>query len=121
MFRWGRGRRAIKTMGVCIIRRLWSAVARRSNPALTAYPVLRPDGNWALLVVNKDQENEHQVVISFDDTVHRQSGGFTGEVVWVYSGPGVSTREFGRHCLADDQGAQLSQSGDDRGVGGRLI
>ena len=47
---------------------------------VTAYPVLRPDGNWALLVVNKDQENEHTVGISFEDSVHHRSGRFDGAV-----------------------------------------
>jgi hypothetical protein len=53
---------------------------------VTAYPVLRPDGNWALLVVNKDQENGHQVAVRFDDTVLQRSGGFTGPVSAIVFG-----------------------------------
>ena len=34
---------------------------------VTSYAVLRPDGQWALLVINKDQENAHTVGISFSD------------------------------------------------------
>jgi F5/8 type C domain len=48
---------------------------------VTAYPVLRPDGDWALLVINKDQENEHKVSVSFDDPLRHRSGRFTGAVV----------------------------------------
>jgi hypothetical protein len=33
---------------------------------VTAYAVARPDGQWALLVVNKDQHNAHPVRIAFD-------------------------------------------------------
>lgn len=47
---------------------------------VTAYPVLRPDGQWSLLVINKDQENAQTVGISFDDQEKRNSGSFTGTV-----------------------------------------
>jgi hypothetical protein len=47
---------------------------------VTAYPVERPDGDWALLLVNKDQENEHTVTIRFEDPVRHLSGEFTGAV-----------------------------------------
>jgi hypothetical protein len=33
---------------------------------VTAYAVKRPDGNWALMVVNRDQESPHRVRISFE-------------------------------------------------------
>jgi len=33
---------------------------------VTAYAALRPDGQWSLMVVNKDQENSHEVSIAFD-------------------------------------------------------
>ena len=33
---------------------------------VTAYAVKRPDGNWALLAVNRDQQNSHRVRIAFD-------------------------------------------------------
>jgi hypothetical protein len=47
---------------------------------VTAYPVLRPDGQWSLLVINKDQENAQTVGISFDDEEKKNSGSFTGTV-----------------------------------------
>ena len=34
---------------------------------VTAYATLRPDGQWSLLIVNKDQENAHTVRIAFHD------------------------------------------------------
>jgi len=45
---------------------------------VTAYAVLRPDGQWALMVVNKDQENAHQVKIDFE--YGAESRHFTGPV-----------------------------------------
>jgi hypothetical protein len=47
---------------------------------VTAYPVLRPDGQWSLLVINKDQENAQTVGISFDNEEKKNSGSFTGTV-----------------------------------------
>ena len=34
---------------------------------VTAYAVQRPDGKWALMIINKDQENEHSIRLSFHD------------------------------------------------------
>jgi hypothetical protein len=35
---------------------------------VTAYAALRPDGQWSLLIINKDQENPHTVRIAFHDS-----------------------------------------------------
>jgi len=56
------------------------------NLLLGAYPVLRPDGSWALLIINKDQENAHAVSIRFEDSVHHRAGAFTGKVDAVVLG-----------------------------------
>jgi len=42
---------------------------------VTAYAVKRPDGEWAVLAVNRDQELAHKVRISFGD-----GAGFSGQV-----------------------------------------
>jgi hypothetical protein len=47
---------------------------------VTSYAVLRPDGQWSLLIVNKDQENAHTVSISFDDAGKKTAATFTGPV-----------------------------------------
>jgi hypothetical protein len=47
---------------------------------VSAYAVLRPDGQWSLMVVNKDQENAHDVDISFDDARKAKAGFFVGPV-----------------------------------------
>ena len=36
------------------------------HPLITAYALKRPDGQWSLLIVNRDQENPHRVRISFE-------------------------------------------------------
>ena len=48
---------------------------------VTAYAALRPDGQWSLMVVNKDQENAHEVKIAFDGTKAGASGGAAGSDV----------------------------------------
>jgi len=47
---------------------------------VTAYALERPDGQWSLLVVNRDQDNEHKVRIRFHDDASRREAAFTGEV-----------------------------------------
>jgi hypothetical protein len=49
---------------------------------VTAYAALRPDGQWSLMVVNKDQENAHDVMIAFDGAkaANGSAVGFAGPV-----------------------------------------
>jgi hypothetical protein len=47
---------------------------------VTAYAALRPDGQWSLLVVNKDQENAHRVRIDFRDFANKSDEHFSGPV-----------------------------------------
>jgi hypothetical protein len=46
---------------------------------VTAYAVKRPDATWALMLVNRDQENAHRVRIAFDGPADK-SVSFTGPV-----------------------------------------
>ncbi|MGB2632661.1 MAG: discoidin domain-containing protein [Candidatus Acidiferrum sp.] len=63
---------------------LFDAVSDISDGAghqlVTAYAVHRPDGEWSLLIINKDQENAHSVKISFDDAAQAGVGYFSGPV-----------------------------------------
>ncbi|MGB7434203.1 MAG: discoidin domain-containing protein [Candidatus Acidiferrum sp.] len=64
---------------------------------ITAYAVKRPDGEWSLLVINKDPSNAHNVKIAFENNGQQVAGGFTGpvkavtfgaaEYAWHSSGP----------------------------------
>ncbi|HYA23326.1 MAG TPA: discoidin domain-containing protein [Terriglobales bacterium] len=51
---------------------------------VTAYPVLRPDGDWSVMLINKDQSNSHIVHVVFD----------TGITAQVFSGP-ITMISFG--------------------------
>ena len=46
---------------------------------VTAYALKRPDGEWSLLVVNRDQENAHSVHIAFRGNAD-SAVGFAGPV-----------------------------------------
>ena len=53
---------------------------------VTAYAARRPDGDWALLIINKDQENAHPVRIRFHDDQSKSDQVFSGEVQEVTFG-----------------------------------
>jgi hypothetical protein len=47
---------------------------------VTTYAMLRPDGQWSLLLINKDQENAYNVAISFDDAEKGTTASFAGPI-----------------------------------------
>jgi len=47
---------------------------------VTCYAVHRPDGQWSLLIVNKDQENAHSVNVAFEDAEKKSATTFGGPV-----------------------------------------
>ena len=50
------------------------------NKLVTAYAVQRPDGDWSLMIINKDQESAHSVKICFEDSAQHGLGFFAGEL-----------------------------------------
>ena len=65
------------------------------NLLVTSYAVHRPDDNWSLMLVNRDETNPHTVRVVFDDATKKTS--FDGPVrdvtfgsdqyVWINDGP----------------------------------
>jgi hypothetical protein len=55
------------------------------NILVTAYAVERPDGLSSVMLINKDQDNDHSVKVAFAGT--GQSRHFSGEVTRVVFGP----------------------------------
>jgi hypothetical protein len=53
---------------------------------VTSYALHRPDGEWALLLVNKDQDNSHAVRLEFEDVEQGSKGPFSGPVSMVTFG-----------------------------------
>ena len=44
---------------------------QHGNILVTAYAVERPDGQWSVMLVNKDQDNDHSVKVAFADAPGR--------------------------------------------------
>ena len=67
------------------------------NVLVTSYAVHRPDGNWSLMLVNRDENNPHSVRVVFADSRKKRNASFTGPVtrvtfgseqyVWINDGP----------------------------------
>ena len=68
-----------------------------SNLLVTSYAVHRPDGNWSLMLVNRDETNSHAVRVVFEDARSKREASFSGPVtfvtfgseqyVWINDGP----------------------------------
>jgi len=56
------------------------------NVLLTSYVVHRPDGNWSLMLVNRDENNPHTVRVQFEDSRSKQNASFSGPVDFVTFG-----------------------------------
>ncbi len=53
-------------------------VAQSGAALVTSYALLRPDGQWSILLINKDQYNAHPVTVTFNGTSpHYFSGSVT--------------------------------------------
>jgi len=67
------------------------------NVLVTSYAVHRPDDNWSLMLVNRDETNPHTVRVEFDDSRNKRGSAFAGPVtlvtfgseqyVWINDGP----------------------------------
>jgi len=67
------------------------------NVLVTSYAVHRPDGNWSLMLVNRDETNSHPVRVVFEDAKNKKESSFSGPVtfvtfgseqyVWINDGP----------------------------------
>jgi hypothetical protein len=55
---------------------------------VTAYAVKRPDGQWSVMAVNRDQLNPHRVQISFEDETAGTARSFEGPVEVATFGSG---------------------------------
>jgi hypothetical protein len=57
------------------------------NLLVTAYAVERPDGQWSIMLVNKDHGSDHSVKLTFADPASNRNRFFSGEVERVVFGP----------------------------------
>jgi hypothetical protein len=60
---------------------------RRAEPVVTAYPLLRPDGLWSLLLINKDPFHTYDVQVRFRNLQTGSVSGFGGTIdLFQFSG-----------------------------------
>src|SRR5581483_2461734 len=65
------------------------------NALVTSYAVYRPDGEWSIMLVNRDENNPHNIQVVFNDS-KKQNKYFSGPVrlatfgseqyVWINDG-----------------------------------
>jgi hypothetical protein len=56
------------------------------NVLVTAYALHRPDGQWALMLVNKDHDHSHPVRVVFHDSEADRDVSFSGQVTMITFG-----------------------------------
>jgi hypothetical protein len=56
------------------------------NVLVTSYAVYRPDGNWSLMLVNRDETTPHSVKVRFEDAANKHATAFSGAVTYVTFG-----------------------------------
>jgi hypothetical protein len=72
------------------------------NGLVTAYALERPDGQWAVMLVNKDYDHAHQVRIIFRDMSNNHDLSFSGPVASITFGKSQYQWHPGRlHGYAD--------------------
>jgi len=77
------------------------------DPLVTAYAVERPDGQWSVMLVNKDQMNDHAVHLEFVDKDGGRTRQFVGAVDRITFGSG----EYSWHPGKDGRGAKVDPDG----------
>src|SRR5271168_2991330 len=53
---------------------------------VTAYALHRPDGQWALMLINKDRDHAHEVRVAFRDEDKKTNSSFSGPVAMITFG-----------------------------------
>ncbi|MGA9545181.1 MAG: glycosyl hydrolase family 5, partial [Candidatus Sulfotelmatobacter sp.] len=78
---------------------------------VTAYAVERPDGQWSVMLVNRDQSNDHAVKVVFDDAGNGRARHFTGQVDRITFGSAEYKWHEAEGGHADSDGSAF-RSGD---------
>jgi len=56
------------------------------NALVTSYALHRPDGNWSVMLVNRDENHPHTVRVLFDDSASQRAASFADPVTQVSFG-----------------------------------
>ena len=76
------------------------------NVLVTSYAVHRPDGNWSLMLVNRDETSAHAVRVVFENS--KKSASFSGPVAFVTFGSEQYVwKNDGKNSHADPDGPPI--------------
>jgi len=85
----------------------------KGNVLVTVYATLRPDGQWALLLVNKDQFTPHSLTVDFHNSQNNTDHYFQGTVTQISFGSDNYTwLPAGQNGYADPDGPALTSHPD---------
>lgn len=84
---------------------------KAGNALVTSYALTRPDGTWSVMLVNRDQNNAHNVHVVLDDTAEGRHGSFTGSVkMTTFGAEQYVWREAGKDSHADPDGPEVARN-----------
>lgn len=80
------------------------------NAPVTSYAILRPDGNWSLMLVNRDQSGAHAVRVSFAMAADAPKESFSGPVtVTSFGAEQYDWKNDGLNSHADPNGPPVGR------------
>jgi len=75
------------------------------NVLVTSYALRRPDGNWSVLLVNRDENHPHTVRVLFENSANQRAASFSGSVTQVSFGSEQYVwKDAGPNSYADPDG-----------------
>jgi len=81
------------------------------NELVTSYAVLRPDGNWSVMLVNRDEMNPHTVKVIFEDPKKKRNAYFSGPVtLTTFGSEQYVWRDEGKNSHADPDGPPIGRT-----------
>jgi F5/8 type C domain len=83
----------------------------KGNELVTAYAVVRPDGQWSVMAINKDYDHPHAVRIVFHDDAAKSDREFAGPVEIISFGKAqYQWHPAGRNGYADPDGPPVRET-----------
>ncbi len=81
------------------------------NVLVTSYAVHRPDGNWSVLLVNRDENQPHTVLVLFQDSLSQRAASFRDPVSQVSFGSEQYVwKDQGPNSYADPDGPPVGKT-----------